>query len=227
MKNTENIISIIRKQGIIPLFYHDDLTVCIEVIDALYKAGIRVVEYTNRGKKAINNIEALIQTREQRWSKLLLGVGTIKTAGQVKNFIAAGADFIICPGVLPEVAKATQSAGLLWVPGCMTPTEIMVAEQSGARLVKLFPGSLLSPSYVSAVKEIFPDLMFMPTGGVDVSEENIGAWFKAGVCAVGLGSKVISKELMKRKDYGTIGALAKKALMITRKIKSQIRHVND
>ncbi len=221
MKTTaENIISIIKEQGVIPLFYHDDAEVSIEIVQALYIAGIRVVEYTNRGSKAINNFKALLNIRDKQWPELILSAGTIKTVDAAQQFIDAGADFIICPGVIPAVAKQVQEAGLLWVPGCMTATEIIIAEQHGAKLVKLFPGSLLGPSYVTAIKEIFPGLMFMPTGGVDVNEENMRAWFNAGVVAVGLGSKVISKGLMEKKDYAAIGHLAAKALMLAKKIKS-------
>ncbi len=219
MKNIDTIIDIVKEQGVIPLFYHDELQVSIDVIDTLYRAGLKVMEYTNRGKKALENFKALLKKRDEQWSEVLLSAGTIKNVEQAKQFIDAGADFIICPGVIPEVSKAVQEAGLLWVPGCMTSTEIIIAEQHGARLIKLFPGSLLKPSYVIAVKEIFPDLMFMPTGGVDVNEENLTAWFKAGVVAVGLGSKVISRDLLEQKDYTTIGNLAKKALQIVQSVR--------
>lgn len=221
MSNTENIIRIIKEQGIIPLFYHEEAAVSIEVVNALYNAGVRIVEYTNRGAKALENFKALLVQRDKQWPGLLLSVGTIKTVESAQQFIEVGADFIICPGVIPAVAKATQDAGLLWVPGCMTPTEIIIAELHGARLVKLFPGNLLGPSFVSAVKELFPGLLFMPTGGVDVSEENMGAWFKAGVCAVGLGSKVISKEILEKRDYAMITSLAEKALQIVQVIKKK------
>lgn len=219
MSNTENIIGMVKEQGIIPLFYHEDAFVSIEVVNALYNAGVRIVEYTNRGAKALENFKMLLATRDKQWPGLLLSVGTIKTVESAQQFIHAGADFIICPGVIPAVAIASHEAGLLWVPGCMTPTEIMIAEQHGAKLVKLFPGNLLGPSFVSAVKELFPGLLFMPTGGVDVSEENIGAWFKAGVCAVGLGSKVISKDILEQKDYQSVTKLAEKALQIVQSVK--------
>ena len=219
MKNTEQIINIIKEQGIIPLFYHDDVDVSIAVVNALYNAGIRVVEYTNRGSRSIDNFKAVIETRDKRWADLILSVGTIKNIEAANQFIDAGTDFIICPGTIQEVAKATQDVGLLWVPGCMTPTEIIVAEQHGAKLVKLFPGSLLGPSYVSAIKELFPGILFMPTGGVDTTEDNLRAWFKAGVCAVGMGSKLVSKELLASKDYAAIELSAKKVLQLIKQIK--------
>jgi 2-dehydro-3-deoxyphosphogluconate aldolase/(4S)-4-hydroxy-2-oxoglutarate aldolase len=219
MKNGEGIIDIVKEQGIIPLFYHDDIDVSIAVVNALYNAGIRVVEYTNRGSAAIDNFKALIETRNKQWTDLILSVGTIKNIEAANQFIEAGSDFIICPGTIPGVAKAVQDAGLLWVPGCMTPSEIITAEQHNAKLVKLFPGSLLGPSYVNAIKELFPDLLFMPTGGVDTTEENLRAWFKARVSAVGMGSKLISKELLVNKDYAAIESSAKNVLKLINQIK--------
>jgi len=219
MKKAEQIITVIKDQGIITLFYHDDVDVSIAVVNALYNAGIRVVEYTNRGTRSIENFKALIETRNKQWTDLILSVGTIKNIEAANQFINAGTDFIICPCTIPGVAKATQDAGLLWVPGCMTPTEIIIAEQHNAKLVKLFPVNLLGPSYISAIKELFPGLLFMPTGGVDTTEENLRAWFKAGVCAVGMGSKLISKELLVNKDYSAIEISAKNVLKLIKQIK--------
>ena len=212
------MISLIAEQGILPLFYHDDIDVCIGVTDALYKGGIRAVEFTNRGTNALQNHKQLTSLVNQRWQGLQLGVGTILNEHDAKTFIEAGAAFVVCPGVIPAVAAVVHEANLLWVPGCMTATEIIIAKDNGAKLVKIFPGSLVGPSYISAIKEIFGDLMFMPTGGVEVSESSIGAWFKAGVCAVGLGSKVISKEALAAKDYHRIGELINEALQIIKKV---------
>jgi 2-dehydro-3-deoxyphosphogluconate aldolase/(4S)-4-hydroxy-2-oxoglutarate aldolase len=100
----------------------------------------------------------------------------------------------------------------------MTPTEIMKAENCGAKFVKLFPGNLLTPAFVSAVKELFPSMEFMPTGGVDLSKESIQTWFTAGVTAVGLGSKLISKDLLQNKDYETIKNRAAEAVAIIQAI---------
>ena len=116
--------------------------------------------------------------------------------------------------MIPEVGKVAVEAGLLWSPGCMTVSEIMVAEQTGSQLIKLFPGNLLGPSYIVAIKEIFPGLAFMPTGGVELERDNINGWFKAGACAVGMGSKLVSKPLMENERYDTILERAKTALGI-------------
>jgi 2-dehydro-3-deoxyphosphogluconate aldolase/(4S)-4-hydroxy-2-oxoglutarate aldolase len=108
---------------------------------------------------------------------------------------------------------------MLWVPGCMTPTEIIQAETMGARMIKLFPGNILGPGFLSAIKEIFPGLLFMPTGGVELDKDNIGGWFKAGVCAVGMGSKLITKQLLEAQNYEQIAIDTVKALEIVKSIK--------
>lgn len=218
--NKESIISLIAQQGILPLFYHEDVEVCTGVIDALYRSGIRAVEFTNRGSHALTNFTILASLIQQRWQGLQLGIGTILHVADAQHFIQAGATFIVSPGVVPAVAKAIHEAGLLWVPGCLTPTEIILAKDNGAKLVKIFPGSLVGPSYITAIKEVFNDMLFMPTGGVDVNEANMSGWFIAGVCAVGLGSKVISKEALHTKNYERIEALINEALAIVKKVRS-------
>ncbi|MEJ7678542.1 MAG: hypothetical protein WKG06_11925 [Segetibacter sp.] len=151
---------------------------------------------------------------------MMLGIGTIKNGEQARSFIEEGADYIISPGFVKEAADEANKAGLLYVPGCMTPTEIMVAEQYGCQFIKLFPGNILGADFMSAIKELFPDLMFMPTGGVDLDKENISGWFKAGVRAVGMGSKLISKSLLEQKDYSKIASLTKEVVDIISSIKN-------
>ncbi|HEX5655268.1 MAG TPA: bifunctional 4-hydroxy-2-oxoglutarate aldolase/2-dehydro-3-deoxy-phosphogluconate aldolase [Chitinophagaceae bacterium] len=220
MERNENIIYQVKQQGILPLFYHEDRAVCLDVTRALYDAGIRVIEFTNRGPGALDNFKALVQAKKDSMKELLLAVGTIRTADQANKFIEAGADFLISPVFDPDVADESYLAKMLWIPGCMTPTEIHVAQNAGCKLVKLFPGNVLGPSFVSGIRELFPGMDFMPTGGVEVSKENIGEWFKAGVCAVGLGSKLISKKILEDKDYTGITRLTKEALAIVRDIKN-------
>lgn len=215
----QEIIDAIIKQGMLPLYYYEDAETTLELAHSLYKAGIRVIEYTNRGDNAIDNFKLLIQERDKNMPGLLLGIGTIKTTADANNYLNAAADFIICPVVVPAVAAIVHKAGKLWIPGCMTVTEIAMAEEAGATLVKLFPGNILGPAFVSAIKDIFPGLLFMPTGGVDTTSENMESWFNAGVCAVGMGSKLISKQLMAAKDYTTIEAETKKILALIQTIK--------
>ena len=219
MDRKQVIIEKIREQGILPLFYADDKDVCLEVTKTLYDAGIRVIEFTNRGQGALDNFKALVDARNKSLKDLVLAVGTIRTSEQAMRFIDAGADFLISPMFDADVCDAAYITKTLWVPGCMTPTEIHLADEAGCKLIKLFPGNVLGPSFVSGIKELFPTIDFMPTGGVDVNNENIAEWFKAGVCAVGLGSKLISKDSLMNKDYSKIGQLTTEALSIVKAIR--------
>jgi 2-dehydro-3-deoxyphosphogluconate aldolase / (4S)-4-hydroxy-2-oxoglutarate aldolase len=218
MGKQKAIIEQVLQQKMLPLWYHNDREVSIEVLRALYAAGIKAVEYTNRGAQALDNFKAMRQVVNTEMPGMQLGIGTIKTTADAENFLAAGADFIICPVVYPPVARVVEEADVLWIPGCLTPTEIFTAESNGAKMVKIFPGSLVGPSYISAIKELFPGLLFMPTGGVDTTAENIKAWFSNGVCAVGMGSKLISKTILEHKDYKKITSLTIDVLNILRGI---------
>ena len=218
MDRIESIIEHIKEQGVLPLFYHEDKQVCLDVIKALYEAGIRVIEFTNRGEHALENFKAIQALRDETMQDLLLAIGTIRNADQATTYIKAGADILISPVFDPDVADEAYLAKILWIPGCMTPTEIHVAQNAGCRLVKLFPGNVLGPAFVTGIRELFPGMDFMPTGGVELNEESMGEWFRAGVCAVGLGSKVISRSLLEQKDYATITRLASEAISIVQSI---------
>ena len=207
------------QQGILPLYFNADETVSIEVLRAIYRADIRAVEYTNRGEAAFNNFKKLVEVKNKEMPDMFLGIGTIKTLQQAESYINAGADFLVSPGLIPDVVNYANSKNIFYAPGCMTPSEIIAAENTGITFIKLFPGNLMGPDFVISVKEIFPKLLFMPTGGVDTTKENLEAWFKSGVCAVGMGSKLISKKLMEQKDYAAIEKLAKEVLDMIQKIK--------
>ena len=221
MDKKAQILELVPRQGVLPLFFHKDADVSVEVMRALYEGGIRAIEYTNRGEAAFVNFKQMKEVRDKEMPEMMLGIGTIKNGEQARNFIEAGADYIISPGFVKEAADEANKAGLLYVPGCMTPTEIIVAEQYGCQFIKLFPGNLLGPDFMSAIKELFPNLMFMPTGGVDLDKENISGWFKAGVRAVGMGSKLISKSLLEQKDYSKIASMTKEVVEIISSIKNK------
>lgn len=216
----EHVISTIIKQGMLPLYFNADENITIEVLKAIYRAGIKAVEYTSRGETALSNFTKMVEVRNAAMPDLLLGIGTIKNKKQAEEYFAAGADFFISPGFVPEVAEYLNSKGILYSPGCMTPTEIITAENSGVKFIKLFPGNMLGPDFLRSIKDIFPNLVFMPTGGVDTTAENIGGWFKAGVSAVGMGSKLISKQLMEDKNYAKIEADTKEVLSLVESIKN-------
>ena len=214
IKNKETTIQAIQQQGLLPLFYYEDAQVSLEIIRALYKGGVRVFEYTNRGAAALENFKIFKEALKTEMQDLFLGIGTIKTAEQAQAFLDAGADFIVCPIVNPAVAKLTHDAGLLWIPGCMTPTEIDLSQQHKAGIIKLFPANILGPDFLSSIKELFQGQLFVPTGGVEIEENNISSWFKAGVCAVGMGSKLVSKQIVEQRDYEQIQSLTKKTFEI-------------
>lgn len=214
MDKKATLLTLIPGQGILPLYFNKDTDTSIELLKALYKAGIRTVEYTNRGEAALINFKAMRQICDTELEGMYLGVGTIKNAASAKAFIDAGADYIISPGLAEDVAEIADKHNILWIPGCMTPTEIIRAEKLGAKVIKLFPGNILGPAFLSAIKELFPDLLFMPTGGVELDKDNISGWFKAGVCAVGMGSKLVSKDVMENKKYDELIASTKEALEI-------------
>jgi 2-dehydro-3-deoxyphosphogluconate aldolase / (4S)-4-hydroxy-2-oxoglutarate aldolase len=219
MSRKETLLQVIPKQGILPLYYNADTEVSIQILKALYQAGIRTVEYTNRGEQALKNFREMRKVCDAELKDMYLGIGTIKNGEMAKAFIDAGADYLICPGLIETVATTADAAGMLWVPGCMTPTEIIKAESLGAKMIKLFPGNLLGPSFVSTIKELFPGISFMPTGGVEVNKENLSGWFKSGVVAVGMGSKLVSKEIMQNKEYDKLIALTKEAIEIINSVR--------
>lgn len=219
MKNKQVQLQLIIDQGFLPLYFHKETEVSITILKVLYKAGVRAVEYTNRGEAALTNFKAMKVVRDNELPGMDLGVGTIKSIGDAEKFLSAGADFLVSPGFVKEVAEKALANGFLYAPGCMTPTEIIEAEQNGIALIKLFPGNLLGPDFMSAIKEVFSGLKFMPTGGVDLEKENLAKWFRAGVCAVGIGSKMITKKIMEEKNYSELEAKTKLAFELIRQIR--------
>lgn len=217
MEREVALINQIKNEGMLPLFYHDDVTVCENVLQALYNGGVRCVEFTNRGVHALPNFKHLVSLKTTM-PGLILGIGTIKTPQDATSFIEAGADFLISPCFDASVADVAYMHKVLWIPGCMTPTEIHVAQKSGATLIKLFPGNVLGPGFVEAIKTLFTGVDFLVTGGVEPTEQNIGAWFKAGVVGVGLGSKLITKDVLANKNYKQLETQTTQLVQLIKKV---------
>ncbi len=216
MKDKQTVLDALVKQGMLPLFFYEDVEVSLQVVRTLYRAGVRVMEYTNRAKEAFENFKILKAAVDKEMPDFYFGAGTIKTKEDAIRYTEAGADLIVAPTINPEVGKVVNDLGGLWIPGCMTPTEIHLAQENGAALIKIFPANVLGPGFVSAVSDVFRGQLFMPTGGVDLNQENMSGWFKAGVCALGMGSKLISKQVLQNKLYDQLYADTVKALELVK-----------
>ena len=198
------VYSRIEETPIVPLFFNADLTVAQHVLKACYDGGIRVFEFTNRGAEAPAIFAKLIDYCEKECPDLVLGIGTIYDAKQANEFIAMGADFMLQPFTTPEVGEVCAKHDIPWMPGTMTLTEIRNAEILGAKYVKIFPGNVVGPGFVKAIKGPMPKTKIMVTGGVEPNKESLSSWFGAGAAAVGMGSQLFPADLISKKDYQSI-----------------------
>lgn len=214
MQNRAVLKKELIRQGLLPLFFHSDPRVCTGILQALYRGGIRIAEYTNRGPQALENFSAMLKVRDQEMPDLILGAGTIKNLKAANLFLNAGADFLVSPNTDVELITFSSVHNFFHIPGCMTPSEIAAAENSGSDFIKLFPGNLLGPEFLNSISDIFPAMDFMPTGGVEPNADSITRWFNAGATAVGMGSKLVSKLIMQNKDYTELEQDARKLLEI-------------
>lgn len=194
-----------RRQGVIPVFYHPDAELCKEILRASYAAGIRVFEFTNRGDFAHDVFGTLNKWAATELPELMLGVGSVVDAPTAVLYIQLGAAFVVSPLLNEEMAPVCNRRKILWAPGCGSLSEIGRAEELGAEIVKIFPGSSVGgPEFVKAVKGPCPWSSIMPTGGVEPTEESLKAWFRAGVTCVGMGSNLFPKKLIEAKDWNAI-----------------------
>lgn len=189
------------ESGMVPLFYHPDIEVAKAVLKACYNGGARLMEFTNRGDFALEIFTDLIKFSIKELPGMILGVGSVTDAASASQYMLAGANFVVTPVFREDIAVVCNRRKVLWSPGCGSLTEIAQAEQMGCEIVKLFPGSTYGPGFVKAIKGPQPWTSIMPTGGVSTEEDNLRGWFDAGVTCVGMGSKLISKEILANKDY--------------------------
>jgi 2-dehydro-3-deoxyphosphogluconate aldolase / (4S)-4-hydroxy-2-oxoglutarate aldolase len=210
-----------REVGAIPLYYNPDIEICKEVISACYRGGLTIFEFTNRGEFAHEIFGELVKWARTELPDLVLGVGTVVEPGTCSIYIQLGAKFIVSPLMNEEMAPICNRRKVLWVPGCATASEINKAEELGAEVVKLFPGPTVGgPNFLKAYLGPCPWSNIMPSGGVAPTEENLAEWFGSGAFCVGMGSKMITKEIIKNKDYAQIEVLARKTVEIIKKLRS-------
>jgi len=209
-----------KATGIVHVFYHKDLEVCKQVVKACYEGGARVFEFTNRGDFAHEVFGELNKYVNENFKEMILGVGSILDAGTTSLYLQLGANFIVSPIVNAEMAKTCNRRKVAWMPGCGSVTEISYAEELGAEVVKIFPGSQVGgASFVKAVKGPLPWASIMPTGGVSPTKENLKEWFEAGVHCVGIGSKLFLKKEDGSFNYEGISTKVSEAINIVQDLK--------
>jgi 2-dehydro-3-deoxyphosphogluconate aldolase/(4S)-4-hydroxy-2-oxoglutarate aldolase len=209
-----------HETGMIPVFYHKDANVCKQVLNACYQGGIRVFEFTNRGDYAHEVFAELNKYASVELPDMILGTGSVIDAGTASLYIQLGTNFVVSPIINEDMAKVCNRRKILWSPGCGSVTEISKAEELGAEIVKIFPGSQVGgPKFVEAVLGPFPWSSIMPTGGVDTSEENLSSWFKAGVTCVGMGSQLLTKDIIANQKWDELTKKCQDALAIIKKYK--------
>lgn len=210
-----------KESGMIPVFNHPDLEVCKSVVKACYDGGLRVFEFTKRSESAYDVFVELVKFVRAEMPDMLVGVGSIIDAPTTTKFILAGADFIVSPAMIPEMAAVCCQEQILWAPGCGTVSEIVQAQNHGADIAKLFPGEQVGgPKFVKAVLGPMPWSLLMPTGGVSPEKENLKAWFDAGVVCVGMGSKLFPKEWISNGEFEKVAELVRSTLQIIEEIKN-------
>ena len=212
-------LSVIHDQGIMPLFYHDDAELGKEVLRACYAAGGRLLEFTNRGDFAHETFRELSRFARVDLPELVLGVGSVNDAATAALYLQLGADFIVSASLREDVALTCNRRKVPYLPGCATLTEIGRAEELGCEIVKLFPGSVYGPEFISAVRGPQPWTSIMPTGGVTTELHNLQGWFSAGAVCVGLGSQLIGKSVLRDRDFAGLTESVRGALQTARELR--------
>jgi len=204
----------------VPVFYNPDVEIAKWIVAACRAGGARLVEFTNRGDFAFQVFTALSQRVAEAQPDVILGVGSVVDAPTAALYISAGANFVVGPLLNPEVARLCNRRKVAYSPGCGSVSEISEAEELGVEIVKVFPGAEVGgPGFVKAILGPMPWTRIMPTGGVDATEESIRAWFKAGAACVGMGSKLITKELVANGDFDGISKKAAQVLAWIREVR--------
>lgn len=210
-----------KENGIVPLFFHSDIEISKKVLKACYDGGARLMEFTSRGDFAHEVFGALNKYALAELPGMMLGVGSITDAAAASLYMSLGANFIVTPVFREDIAIACNRRKVLWSPGCGTLTEIARAEELGCEIVKLFPGDIYGPEFIKAIKGPCPWTNIMPTGGVLPTVESLTSWLNAGATCVGIGSQLISKEILDNQDYDGLKTKVSQVLDIIKNIKNK------
>lgn len=208
-----------KETGMVPLFFHADIELGKKVLRACYDGGARLMEFTSRGDFAHEIFGELNKYALSELPGMIMGVGSITDAGAASTYMLLGANFVVTPVLREDIAIACNRRKVLWSPGCGSLTEIAKAEELGCEIVKLFPGDVYGPKFVKGIKGPQPWTSIMPTGGVSPEESNLKGWFDAGVTCVGMGSQLISNEILQNRDFVGLESKVREALALIQKVK--------
>ncbi|MDD2819731.1 bifunctional 4-hydroxy-2-oxoglutarate aldolase/2-dehydro-3-deoxy-phosphogluconate aldolase [Flavobacterium petrolei] len=214
------VANVMAETGMVPLFFHTDVELGKKVIKACYDGGARLMEFTSRGDFAFEVFGALNKYALAELPGMILGVGSITDAAAASLYMQLGANFIVTPVLREDIALVCNRRKVLWSPGCASLTEIARAEELGCEIVKLFPGDVYGPQFVKGIKGPCPWTSIMPTGGVSTDKDNLKNWFDAGVTCVGIGSQLISNEVLKSEDFDGLEATVRATLATIKEIRS-------
>lgn len=214
--------STMMEGGLVPVFYNKDIEVARKVLQACYEGGVRIFEFTNRADFAHQIFEELNKFAISQMPDLIMGAGTVMDAGTASLYIQMGANFIVSPVMKEDMARTCNARKIPWIPGCGSLNEISQAEELGAEIVKIFPATQVGgPPFVKAIKGPCPWTKIMPTGGVSPERENLTAWFEAGVACVGMGSKLITGEMLSKEDYKSLKKNVENTVMLIKELKQR------
>jgi 2-dehydro-3-deoxyphosphogluconate aldolase/(4S)-4-hydroxy-2-oxoglutarate aldolase len=222
VKDRMAVLTALMDQGVIPVFYHPDVEVCKKVIQACADGGAPCIEFTNRGDFASHVFYEVTRHFASADPRVIMGVGSIVDAPTAGIYIANGAKFVVGPILNADVAKVCNRRKIPYSPGCGSASEISYAEELGCEIVKVFPGSSVGgPDFIKAVLGPMPWTRIMPTGGVDPDEASVKKWFGAGIVAAGMGSKLITQELLDAGDYAGITAKVRETVDLIKKVRGK------
>lgn len=208
-----------KDTGMVPLFFNSDIEISKNVLKACYNGGARLLEFTSRGDFAHEVFGELNKYALRELPGMILGVGSVTDAASASLYMALGANFVVTPVLREDIAIVCNRRKVLFSPGCGSVSDIARAEELGCEIIKLFPGDIYGPQFVKAILGPQPWTSIMPTGGVSPTEENLKGWFGAGVTCVGMGSQLISKDILANKDYAKLEQDVKNALAIIKVIR--------
>jgi 2-dehydro-3-deoxyphosphogluconate aldolase/(4S)-4-hydroxy-2-oxoglutarate aldolase len=215
----QQVMAKIGAAPMVPVFYHKDFEVAKAVLKACYDGGVRAFEFTNRGDFAHEIFGQLVKFAATECPEMAVGVGSVVDAGTASLYMQLGACFVVGPLFNPDVAKVCNRRQVPYTPGCGSISEVGFAQEAGCELCKVFPGDVLGPTFVKGLLAPMPWSKLMVTGGVEPTEENLKAWFSAGVYCVGMGSKLFPKDKVAAQDWAYVTEQCRNSLSIIKSVK--------